>query len=119
VWVLDKVCKFPSLTDFSGKRARFLERSIHQLQRLLKANCLELGNFVKNSSLPPAPGWPLYQPSNNLSAVANLAYQGNVALDDVAQTVPSGPLDAVCTTAWDAVLVIPLPGVKSLKRALS
>lgn len=47
------------------------------------------GNFIRDPTSPPAPNWPRYVPGNTTTTLAKLAYNGNVALGNVAMTVRS------------------------------
>ncbi|KAJ7664494.1 Alpha/Beta hydrolase protein [Mycena polygramma] len=60
--------------------------------------------FIKNPGAPPAPNWRRYVPGNTTATLAKLAYNGNVALGDVVQTVGSNSLDAPCDTLWNQFL---------------
>ena len=51
-----------------------------------------VANFARNSTVAPAPNWPQYLPGNTTSTLAQLAYNSNVALSNVVQTVVSDSL---------------------------
>ncbi|KAJ7676788.1 Alpha/Beta hydrolase protein [Mycena polygramma] len=61
-------------------------------------------NFIKNPGASPAPNWPRYVPGNTTATLAELAYNGNVALGNVVQTVGSDSLDSPCDTLWNQFL---------------
>ena len=54
-----------------------------------------IANFVKDPTRAPAAHWRAYSPTNRTSTLAKLAYNGNVALDNVVQDVPSESLVGV------------------------
>ncbi|KAJ7235088.1 Alpha/Beta hydrolase protein [Mycena haematopus] len=62
-----------------------------------------VGNFARNSAAAPAPNWPRYVPGNTTSTLAQLAYNSNVNLSNVVQTVVSNSLDSPCTL-WNQFL---------------
>lgn len=51
-----------------------------------------IANFIKDPTMSPAENWPSYVPVGNVSSVADIAFNGNVAPDNFAQKVPSGSL---------------------------
>lgn len=51
-------------------------------------------NFAKDPSMPPAPNWPAFGPTNN--GVAQLAFHGNVALENVVEVTNSSDMDPAC-----------------------
>ncbi|KAI0062562.1 alpha/beta-hydrolase [Artomyces pyxidatus] len=55
-------------------------------------------NFIKHPKKSPAQNWPEYGQNGT---VANLAYNGNVDLDNVVQTVSHSTLDSACDAFWD------------------
>ncbi|KAK7050253.1 carboxylic ester hydrolase [Favolaschia claudopus] len=63
-----------------------------------------VGNFARNPAAPPAPHWPKYRPGNKTSTLAKLAYNSNVALSNVVQTVRSNSLDSPCDRLWNQLL---------------
>jgi hypothetical protein len=67
-----------------------------------------VASFAKNPSAPPAPGWPRYNP--NATTLANLAFDGNVALNNVVQTASPSQLDKTCAAFWDKNLLSPPTG---------
>jgi hypothetical protein len=56
-------------------------------------------NFIKNPVNAPAPNWPAYQPGflgiAPLATLAEIAYEGNVGLDDFVK--PVQPISKVIT----------------------
>ncbi|KAJ6493918.1 Carboxylesterase [Mycena vitilis] len=61
-------------------------------------------NFIKNPRVSPAPNWPRYVSGNTTATLAKLAYNGNVDLANVVQTVGSNSLDSSCDTLWNQFL---------------
>ncbi|KAK7046997.1 carboxylic ester hydrolase [Favolaschia claudopus] len=68
-----------------------------------------VGNFARNPAAPPAPHWPKYRPGNKTSTLAKLAYNSNVALANVVQTVRSNSLDLPCDRLWNQLLDVRCP----------
>ncbi|KAF7324602.1 Carboxylic ester hydrolase [Mycena kentingensis (nom. inval.)] len=64
-----------------------------------------IANFVKDPTNSPAPNWPRYLPGNNTKTLAKLAYNGNVAPNNVIDAVRSDALDGPCAL-WDKFLDI-------------
>ncbi|KAJ6510649.1 Carboxylesterase [Mycena sanguinolenta] len=62
-----------------------------------------VANFARNPTVAPAPNWPKYLPGNTTSTLAQLAYNSNVALSNVVQTVVSNSLDSPCAL-WNLFL---------------
>jgi hypothetical protein len=67
-----------------------------------------VASFAKNPSASPAPGWPKYNP--NAATLANLAFNGNVALNNVVQTTSTAQLDGTCAAFWDKIVLLPPTG---------
>ncbi|KAF7361464.1 Carboxylic ester hydrolase [Mycena sanguinolenta] len=62
-----------------------------------------VANFARNPTVAPAPNWPKYLPGNTTSTLAQLAYDGNVDLTNVVQTIVSDSLDSPCAL-WNLFL---------------
>jgi hypothetical protein len=67
-----------------------------------------VASFAKNPFASPAPGWPKYNP--NATTIANLAFNGNVALNNVVQTASPTQLDAPCAAFWNQIDLAPPTG---------
>ena len=67
-----------------------------------------VASFAKNPFVSPAPAWPKYNP--NATTLANLAFNGNVALNDVVQTRSPAQFDGPCAGLWDKILLTPPTG---------
>lgn len=67
-----------------------------------------VASFAKDPFISPAPAWPKYNP--NRATLANLAFNGNVALNNVVQTSSPSQLDQTCTAFWDKFLLLPPTG---------
>jgi hypothetical protein len=68
-----------------------------------------VASFAKNPFTPPAPGWPRYNP--NATTIANLAFNGNVVLNNVVQTASPSQLDETCAAFWNKIILLPPAGV--------
>jgi carboxylesterase 2 len=64
-----------------------------------------VANFVKNPTSPPAPNFPKYNPNLN-DTIAELAFNGNVEMDNVVQTVSPAQFDEACLALWDQILAL-------------
>ncbi|KAI0029139.1 Alpha/Beta hydrolase protein, partial [Vararia minispora EC-137] len=62
-----------------------------------------LANFVKDPTARPAPGWPEYVPGNTSRTLAEIAFHGNVGLDNFVQLVMSDSVDRPCLALWDGL----------------
>jgi hypothetical protein len=71
-----------------------------------------VASFAKNPFVSPSPGWPKYNP--NATTVANLAFNGNVALNNVVQTTSPKQLDKTCAAFWDQILLLPPTGASDV-----
>jgi hypothetical protein len=67
-----------------------------------------VASFAKNPFASPAPGWPKYNP--NSTTLAKLAYNGNVALNNVVETALPASEDRVCSALWNKILLLPPTG---------
>jgi hypothetical protein len=67
-----------------------------------------VASFAKNPCVSPAPSWPKYDP--NSTTLANLAFNGNVALNNVVQTTSTAQLDEACAPFWDSIVLLPPTG---------
>jgi hypothetical protein len=67
-----------------------------------------VASFAKNPFVSPVPAWPKYNP--NATTLANLAFNGNVALDNVVQTTSPAQLDEACAPFWDSIVLSPPTG---------
>jgi|SRR5882762_3835626 hypothetical protein len=61
-----------------------------------------VASFAKNPFVSPAPTWPTYNP--DAATLANLAFHGNVAPDNVVEATSPAQLDRACTLFWDKIL---------------
>jgi hypothetical protein len=64
-----------------------------------------VASFAKDPFTSPAPGWPKYNPAE--ATLANLAFNGNVALNNVVQTTSPAQTDNSCKALWDQILLEP------------
>jgi hypothetical protein len=67
-----------------------------------------IASFAKNPFISPAPAWPRYNPND--TTLAKLAYDGNVALNNVVEVASPAQLDQACTTFWNTILLLPPTG---------
>jgi hypothetical protein len=67
-----------------------------------------VASFAKNPFISPVPTWPKYNP--NTTTLANLAFNGNVALKNVVQTTSPAQLNEGCTAFWNNILLSPPTG---------
>ncbi|KIM75270.1 hypothetical protein PILCRDRAFT_13689 [Piloderma croceum F 1598] len=67
-----------------------------------------VASFAKNPFVSPVPSWPKYNP--NSTTLANLAFNGNVALNNVVQTTSTAQLDEACAPFWDSIVLLPPTG---------
>jgi len=58
-------------------------------------------NFIKDPTASPAQGWQRWVPGNNTATLARLAFNGNVELGNVVESVSEGFLDVPCDEIWN------------------
>jgi hypothetical protein len=62
-----------------------------------------VANFIKNPTVSPAPNFVKYNP--NATTLAELAFDGNVAMNNVVQNISPAQFDAACLALWDQILL--------------
>jgi carboxylesterase type B len=106
--------KFPGLGAFHGSELPELFGTFNSTSatpsevQLSSTFQTIVASFAKDPFVSPAPGWPKYNP--NAATVANLAFNGNVAPNNVVQTTSPAQLDEACAALWNKIVLLPPTG---------
>ena len=68
--------------------------SFFQLSSRIEDYITWQANFAKHPEQPPTPNWPAYTPTNK--AIADLAFNTNVTLNNVVVVTNSSTVDVAC-----------------------